>query len=91
MVSPELAAAVRTLWSEVSGDLWAPQATPREDSFLMVWDRGKHHLELEVFSGGTFDWFYRDRVEDTFKAGEGVTIHRMPSPLRAAVRQTKKG
>lgn len=91
VTSSELAQAVRKIWGEVSVDLWAPQAAPRDDSFLMVWDRGRHHLEIEIFSSGTYDWFYRDRLEDTFQTQEGVPIHRTPSPLRAFVRKTKKG
>lgn len=91
VVTPPLAQAVRKVWAKIGPDLWAPEATPREESFLLVWDRGRHHLQMEIFSAGTYDWFHRDRSANTFQAQEDVPVGRIPSPLRAAIRKTRKG
>lgn len=53
---------VRSLWSYLETRLWAPEAAPTDDGgFRMVWDRGPHHLQIEVLTESRYDWFYRNR------------------------------
>lgn len=32
-----------------------------ERQVLCTWDKGEHHLEIEVFAGGDGEWFYMNR------------------------------
>lgn len=51
-----------------------PVAGPTpQDSFMLSWNRGRHHFEVEVFSEGRFEWFYRDRKTDQFEGAEGIS------------------
>lgn len=84
------AEAVRQIWAELQRDLWPPEVSPTEEGLLMVWDRGPHHLEIEVFPE-TYDWLYRNRNDESFRAQEGVPLKRMPTTLRAVIRKTRKG
>ncbi|MGH9322443.1 MAG: hypothetical protein ACRD3V_21480 [Vicinamibacteria bacterium] len=40
----------------------------------MVWDRDHHHLEIEVFPSGRYDWFYRDRQTERYWGEEDCTV-----------------
>jgi hypothetical protein len=84
------AEAVRQIWAELQRDLWPPEVSPTEDGLLMVWDRGPHHLEIEVIPE-TYAWLYRNRGDESFQAQEGVPLKRMPTTLRAVLRKTKRG
>jgi hypothetical protein len=72
---------VRLAWSSLKQRLWAPEAAPTEDGFRMVWDRGPHHLQIEVFPGGRYDWFYRDRDTETVQSEESLTLGSYPARL----------
>lgn len=63
---------VRRIWAYLSQRLWAPEAAPTDDGFRMVWDRGPHHLQVEVLPGGRYDWFYRDRDTEKLQSEEGL-------------------
>ena len=69
---------VRKAWSYLRQRLWAPEAAPTEEGFRMVWDRGPHHLQIEVFPGGRFDWFYRDRDTERLQSGENLALGSYP-------------
>ena len=58
----------------------------------MTWDRGRHHFEIEVLSGGTYDWFYMDRDSEE-RAGEeamplGICTPEMLSHLQRTLGKT---
>lgn len=50
-----------------------PHATPTDNGgFILSWDRGKHHFEVEFLpTGETVEWFYRDRETEKFEGDEG--------------------
>ncbi len=73
---------VRKVWSYLRQRLWAPEAAPTEEGFRMVWDRGPHHLQIEVFSGGRYDWFYRNRDTEGLQAEENLTLGSYPVLLK---------
>ena len=70
--------AARALWSfflEREPAIDVPHAGPTEDGgLLMVWDKGRHHFELEVAPSGRYDWFYRDRDTDKYRGQEDCTV-----------------
>jgi hypothetical protein len=75
-IEPRLAAAVQAFWSQLTVALEQrpeiPIAGPTEQaSFIVVWDHGRHHFEVEFFPGETAEWFYRDRQTESFQGGEG--------------------
>lgn len=45
------------------GVLPRPTAIPDESgsAIHLAWDRGDHHLEIDMASNGSFEWFYRNR------------------------------
>ena len=39
-----------------------PLTQPTVDGAIqLAWDAGRHYLDIDVFSDGTIQWFYRDR------------------------------
>lgn len=38
----------------------------------LVWDKGRHHLEVDVAPGGDLEWFYRDRETDRVHSSETI-------------------
>ncbi len=72
-LAPEAARRVQELWRTIQraeGSVPPPFAAATEGGGLsMTWDRGRHHLELEVLADGTCDWFYMDR-DSAERAGE---------------------
>jgi hypothetical protein len=73
---------VRKAWSYLRQRLWAPEAAPTEEGFRMVWDRGPHHLQIEVFPGGRYDWFYRNRDTEGLQSEENLALGSYPVVLR---------
>jgi hypothetical protein len=54
----------------LANNIAIPDAAVTEGGGLfMSWDRGKHHLEIELLPNGRYEWFYRNRSTDAF-AGE---------------------
>ena len=51
-----------------------PSASPTDEGgFMMVWDRDKHHMEIEVLEDRTVEWFYWNRLDDSYDGGRGTT------------------
>jgi hypothetical protein len=50
-----------------------PSASPTDEGgFMMVWDRDKHHMELEVLEDRSVEWFYWNRLDDSYDGGRGT-------------------
>ena len=85
-LTAEHAESVKRFWRHLrslrSWNLPVPQAGPTEaPGFLLVWDRGRHHLEIEIYDDGTFDWFYRDRRDESYFGDDGLAPDARPSDL----------
>ncbi len=68
------AGRVRKLWSDLERETSCPipHAGPTpQGSFIMSWDRDRHHLEVELFAEGRHEWFYCDRKTDFHEGSEG--------------------
>lgn len=66
-ISPETAARAGDIWKllgeAMHGTLPVPDVSPGpEGQLLFLWDKGEHHLELEVFADAPAEFFYRNRV-----------------------------
>ncbi|MFL6293584.1 MAG: hypothetical protein ACJ759_22040 [Thermoanaerobaculia bacterium] len=85
---------IEVLWEHLQRrgekDLPLPHAMASEaGEFVMTWDRGPHHFEIEVLSNGRYDWFYLDRTSGE-RLGEddhplGTFSAEMMSRLRRTV------
>jgi hypothetical protein len=78
--------AALALWEKLAAqfalDLESPSAGPTPDhTFLMVWDRGKHHFEIEVLASGDYEWMYRDRVTEYFTGGDVNALEDFPANM----------
>ena len=64
-ISSETAKAALTVWNDLSQmfrALAVPDAAPGPDrQLLYTWNRGKHHLELEIFPAAPAEFFYYNR------------------------------
>ncbi|HYI08972.1 MAG TPA: hypothetical protein VEK57_07855 [Thermoanaerobaculia bacterium] len=73
-MSPYIAAAAERLWRSirpVAGSVSVPDAVATETGgIFMSWDRGDHHVEIELMSTGRYDWFYRNRRTGHYGGGE---------------------
>jgi hypothetical protein len=77
----------RQLRSLVNGAFPLPQAGPTPDQgLLMLWDRDRHHLEVEIYEDGTYDWFYRDRQTESYLGDEGLALDVRPPELVGQLR-----
>lgn len=43
---------------------------PDDETGMLCWDIGRHHLEIEQVLSGDIEWFYRDREGDWGLGGE---------------------
>lgn len=85
---------IETLWEHlqrrVAEHLPLPHAMASETGeFVMTWDRGPHHFEIEMLPNGSYDWFYLDRTSGE-RLGEdehplGTFSTEMVSRLRRTV------
>ncbi len=71
LITPETAyramKAWNTLWMASGHSMAAPAACTGPDGEMFYsWDRGKHHLELEIIPGEPAEFFYRDRETEQF-------------------------
>ena len=77
-VSSYIAAAAEHLWRAIrpiAGSVSVPDAVATETGgIFMSWDRGDHHVEIELMSTGRYDWFYRDRRTGNYGGGEDFPI-----------------
>ncbi|HYK04996.1 MAG TPA: hypothetical protein VE974_24795 [Thermoanaerobaculia bacterium] len=73
-----IAASAERLWRSIrptAGSLSVPDAVATETGgIFMSWDRGDHHLEIELMSSGRYDWFYRNRKTGAYGGGEDFPI-----------------
>jgi hypothetical protein len=84
LITPEMARLAWDAWNKLSvaieNALPVPDACPGPDGELLyTWDRGEHHLELEVFPASPAEFFYRNRAsgelwECEYIIGEPVPI-----------------
>jgi hypothetical protein len=59
--------AWRIIWLSSGGKIPVPAACTGPDGEMFYsWDRGRHHLELEIIPGQPSEFFYRDRDTEQF-------------------------
>jgi hypothetical protein len=76
-------AALELVHEASAGRMPVPAACTGPDGELFSsWDRGRHHLEVEILPDGPAEWFYRDREE---VAASWLEEWTPGSPLPAAV------
>jgi hypothetical protein len=79
--------AWQLIWQESGYRMPVPAACTGPDGEMFYsWDRGRHHLELEIIPGQPAEFFYRDRETGEFW-GEEYTIHD-PLPSKILARLT---
>ena len=62
------------IWSASDSAMPVPAACTGPDGAMFYsWDKGRHHLELEIIPGKVAEFFYRDRETGTLW-GEDYTI-----------------
>ena len=78
------AAQLETMWAAINQNIIfipAPRAALAEDgTFVMSWNRGSHHFEIEMLEDGTFEWFYMERSTPIREGEEGLPVG-VVSPL----------
>jgi len=92
-LSSERAKQVRAFWNLLEKRLGPPLKPPaagalENDGFAMSWDNGRHHFEIEVTAGGTFDWFYMDRDSDARSGEEDQPLSAVSPGLISQLRRT---
>jgi hypothetical protein len=75
-------------WEQVraaTGDTMpVPSACTGPDGQMFYgWDRGRHHLELEIIPGKPADYFYRDRQTNECWGEEYTVGDPLPGPVLA--------
>jgi hypothetical protein len=81
------ARAWRDIWTASRGQMSIPAACTGPDGEMFYsWDRGRHHLELEIIPGQPAEFFYRDRETEQFW-GDDYTIGD-PLPARVVEKLT---
>jgi hypothetical protein len=66
-ISSRVAAVARAAWESVreasAGRMPVPAAcTGPDGEMLYSWDRGRHHLEVEILPDGPAEWFHREEA-----------------------------
>jgi hypothetical protein len=92
-VRPEHVSAVRSFWSAAKGRLGFSLPVPvtqptSEGAIQLVWDRGRHYIDVDVFADGHIAWFYKNN-ETGSRAGtdeELVTVDDLPQGLLQRLR-----
>ena len=78
--APEVTSAhaslVRRLWEVASAKLGFVLPAPvtqltNEGSIQLVWDRGHHYVEVDVYPNATVAWFYKNSVTGMLAGSEG--------------------
>jgi len=60
------------------------QAGPTTDGWMeLVWDNGRHHLDIDVRPDGTCEWFYRDRETGDYAGEESRQIAALVTEIGA--------
>lgn len=87
-----LARAVATFYQNAravggAAPLPVPTALPSEDgSMHLAWDRDQHHLDVDLFPDGSFEWFYRNRLTDELDGTDEGRVLGMPEALARRLR-----
>lgn len=62
-------AHIRAMWNSIKS--FAPNPTQAElvnnidpACFSFIWDKGHHHLDIDLWEDGYAEWFYRNRRND---------------------------
>lgn len=66
-------AAALALWKNVSQyNVDIPSAGPYEDEDIIqfYWSQDEHHIDVDIFHDGSFEWFYRNRNTNETDSGE---------------------
>lgn len=84
----QLAKSVVAFWREAKplGPLPVPTAIPFEGSMHLAWDHGQHHLDVDLFPDGTFEWFYRNRSTNELDGTDESRATGMPEAFARRVR-----
>lgn len=81
----DLAPDVRALWTRLRADLaWlaVPHAGVLPDgNFQLVWNEGRHHINIEVVGRGQAEWFYLDRETRETAGDEFLVRNPLPRAL----------
>jgi hypothetical protein len=80
----------RKLWDSIRPAVGGspPHAAPLVDgTFSMAWDKGPHHLEVELQPSGLFDWFYLNRATDELAGEEDLPIGTVSASMIQRLRQ----
>jgi hypothetical protein len=89
-ISPDMAQQAWQGWQLLKAaarTLSVPDASSgRNGEFLYIWDRGDHHLELEIYPGGTADFFYAHRTAGHLWGAE----YRIGDPLNQDILERLK-
>jgi hypothetical protein len=68
------------VWEATTYALPIPAAcTGPDGQMLYVWDRGRHHLELEIIPGQPAEFFYRDRETEELWAEDYIVGGPLPA------------
>jgi hypothetical protein len=92
MPERDRAEAVSTFWlsaRQATGSLLLPPPTalPSEDgSTHLVWGGDRHHLSVDLYPDGSFEWFYRDRLTDAFDGTDEERAAGMPEAFARRLR-----
>jgi hypothetical protein len=86
LITPRVARLAWNAWTSLSNStgnaLLVPDACPGPDGQLLyTWDRGEHHLELEIFSDAPAEFFYENNSSG--EVGEATLIIGEPIPAEA--------
>ncbi|HEY3354992.1 MAG TPA: hypothetical protein VGQ83_17190 [Polyangia bacterium] len=91
-LSEEHVAHTRSFWRHVRVNVspWFPfpQAMPGPgDRIQLSWDRGAHHVDVDIFPTGRYEWFYRDGGTGSFEGAEDCDLTRFPARLAECLRR----
>jgi hypothetical protein len=83
-ITPETAAkamkAWNAIWAASGGLMPIPAACTGPDGEMFYsWDRGRHHLELEIIPGQPAEFFYRDRETEQLWAEDYIIGEPLPA------------
>ena len=84
-------ATLRRLWSEAehaAPGLFAPRAAPNDDTFAILWERGRYHAALDVLPDGSWEWFFTILGDHMWEDAEGLAASEpMPPTFRERLRE----
>jgi hypothetical protein len=91
LITPQMARLAWDAWNKLSGatenTLPVPDACPGPDGVLLyTWDRGEHHLELEIFPASPAEFFYRNRTSGALWECEYVIGEPIPNDALTRLR-----